>query len=1538
MAQVAAMSAAAPAAPAATIDLTYSLRYLGETGSTTYPCRYAYYELWRQDGSEVKVRSGYADSNGAVSLSGVASGNLKLIFWTNDGTTCRVDNGATIYSWNSGYTSITSSGAYTLTATDANRGAWSAYSVLQDGYYWLKDRTGWSRSAVSISWPVESWPHSHGNEIDLVDAGRYTIWDRGVVLHEYAHCIQYVLPGGWPSGSGPNPHYIWSESSLGFALLEGWAEFLPAAVDDAPNYFGTDLEDYPFADHMTSGNWDGAIVEGAVAAILWDIYDGASTADHTSYDISSYGDQVDNEFDQFWSIFSTARPTGITSIWSNWPSPGPDLWAIFYYSRINMDTQNPTNPTGTATQPSYSDWVEGMEVTVTLQGATDGVSGIWGYHYLWSSSPTDPTDQEFSVDESIVSLFDPAQGVLSVRTLDRAGRAASTWTSFIFYMDSTPPANPTSITSDHAVSEWSKVSDIIMQWSGATDVGSGVNGYSVLFDNAPNTLPDTRSDTVASSYSTHLADGTWYFHIRTVDNVGNWAPTLTARATGDLWSGTMFLGPVTISISAEDANSGVDRIEYREGAGIWTRYSGPLLRSMEASYLIEARTMDLAGNLGATTAVAFSIDMTPPEAPIGYATTVLVGPWSNALSTDLNWWGANDAIGILGYSYVLTTDPSIFPDGSVDVTGAALIGLPLPEGIWYLNLCTVDGAGHVSVTALSMGPFRVDRTPPETAVAVLGPIPQSGWYTGPVECSVMTQDLLSGISATELRMDGGEWVPCQDPFVIYSEGSHLIEYRSIDNAGNVEDIASLTIAIDLTPPGPPQSASSSLAPGAWVNVNASSLSWTGAWDGTSGIAGYRLAIAAEGGAEPDAGPFFEDNSSRVDLQDGIWNIYLWSVDRAGLFSTAPLVIGPFLVDTLSPGVVAMVAEGTEGLVGWYRSEVSISMLAEDAWSGIAAYEVSINGGEWVERSSPLRLSLEGTYEIKARAVDGAGNIGPVEEKWIGLDLTAPSSEAILDRSPVVPGWWDAPFSVTFAMSDALSPTVLHLKMDQEEWRVGIDALLVEEGEHLLSFYATDAAGNMEELQSLTIRVDATAPLVEGSASVPLACIDSIPEPLRLSASISDLGSALQQVSFAIRFGDGAWSDELSGAAEGALYSVMIAPELWMANIGSDMGWKVMAIDAVGHSTEMVASSLIQILDDDILPPAEPEVVLDSNYSISFHSSDQSGWAVDLWYFFSAAVDAVSEVALMPDPEGKATFALTTEVLREHLGDEIGWRYQLRDLDADRPGDAASLAMSPWASMGPIADTTPPSSQAALVGTAANQWYNSTPTLSLTASDGLSGPKAIWVQVDGLGWNEYVGPLRLADGTHRVLFYAEDLSGNLEEPQELIVQIDTAPPQVMGSLSTASAQAGWRNLSTAFTVEAVDQDSGVSLVEFSLDGGSWTNYTVPVLLEDGRHILRYRAMDGAGNTFAPVELRADIDTSSPTSELQVTVSGNRATVNVTAVDPLSGLDVMLLSVDGKTPYPLLGSPGQVTVDLAAGAHIITLMVTDVAGNEVTRSVE
>ncbi len=69
---------------------------------------------------------------------------------------------------------------------------------------------------------------------------------------------------------------------------------------------------------------------------------------------------------------------------------------------------------------------------------------------------------------------------------------------------------------------------LVMQWYGASDgpLGSGVAGYSFLFDQTPDTVPDETfemahgSDPHAVS-SDPLADGLWYFHIRACDAAGN---------------------------------------------------------------------------------------------------------------------------------------------------------------------------------------------------------------------------------------------------------------------------------------------------------------------------------------------------------------------------------------------------------------------------------------------------------------------------------------------------------------------------------------------------------------------------------------------------------------------------------------------------------------------------------------------------------------------------------------------------------------------------------------------------------------------------------------------------------------------------------------------------------------------------------------------------------------------------------------------------------------------------------------------------------
>ncbi len=163
------------------------------------------------------------------------------------------------------------------------------------------------------------------------------------------------------------------------------------------------------------------------------------------------------------------------------------------------------------------------------------------------------------------------------------GYGNTSWTG-----DFTPPTNPTSLSSSsHVTATWSNDNTVAVAWSGASDADSGVDGYSVLWDNTSATVPDATKDveeSVQTLTSDPLADGDWYFHIRAVDGAGNWA------------TGAVHVGPFKIDAtppaSAADAPeftteapvvswSGMDEgsgiasydVQVREGAdGVWTNW------------------------------------------------------------------------------------------------------------------------------------------------------------------------------------------------------------------------------------------------------------------------------------------------------------------------------------------------------------------------------------------------------------------------------------------------------------------------------------------------------------------------------------------------------------------------------------------------------------------------------------------------------------------------------------------------------------------------------------------------------------------------------------------------------------------------------------------------------------------------------------------------------------------------------------------------------------------------------------------------------
>ncbi|MDH4321115.1 MAG: IPT/TIG domain-containing protein [Desulfobulbaceae bacterium] len=90
----------------------------------------------------------------------------------------------------------------------------------------------------------------------------------------------------------------------------------------------------------------------------------------------------------------------------------------------------------------------------------------------------------------------------------------------------TDPANLGSVS--HSVSVSSTNNTIAVVWSAASDADGDLSGYMAQWDHVANTVPATKnlSASATSTISPPLADGSWYFHLRSVDGAGNKSSTV----------------------------------------------------------------------------------------------------------------------------------------------------------------------------------------------------------------------------------------------------------------------------------------------------------------------------------------------------------------------------------------------------------------------------------------------------------------------------------------------------------------------------------------------------------------------------------------------------------------------------------------------------------------------------------------------------------------------------------------------------------------------------------------------------------------------------------------------------------------------------------------------------------------------------------------------------------------------------------------------------------------------------------------------------
>ncbi len=137
-----------------------------------------------------------------------------------------------------------------------------------------------------------------------------------------------------------------------------------------------------------------------------------------------------------------------------------------------------------------------------------------------------------------------------------------------------------------------------------------------------------------------------------------------------------------------------------------------------------------------------------------------------------------------------------FGDGAIG-NGEVVQHTYATDGVYNVTLNVTDDYG---ASAEDRCEITIDTSSPHTTVQINGTEGENGWYTSDVKVKFVVNETLSGVNATFYRIDGGNWTRYEGEFNITEEGIHLLEFYSDDNAGNAEEVQSITIKIDKTAP------------------------------------------------------------------------------------------------------------------------------------------------------------------------------------------------------------------------------------------------------------------------------------------------------------------------------------------------------------------------------------------------------------------------------------------------------------------------------------------------------------------------------------------------------------------------------------------------------------------------------------------------------------------------------------------------------------------------------------------------------------------
>ena len=682
---------------------------------------------------------------------------------------------------------------------------------------------------------------------------------------------------------------------------------------------------------------------------------------------------------------------------------------------------DPAAPTLTLTNDTGSSGTDNITSNAALTLAGDEVGAV----------------VEYSTDDinwsGTLPVAAAGANTVYVRQTDVAGNVGPS-SSITFTLDVTDPAAPTlTLTNDTGSSGTDNITSNAALTLAGDEVGAVVE-YSTDDINWSGTLP------VAAA-------GANTVYVRQTDVAGNVGPSSSITFTLDV---TDPAAP-TLTLTNDTGSSGTDNITSNaaltlagDEVGAVVEYStddinwsGTLPVAAAGANTVYVRQTDVAGNVGPSSSITFTLDVTDPAAPTLTLTNDTGSSGTDNITSNAALTLAGDEVGaVVEYS----TD-DINWSGTLPVAAA---------GANTVYVRQTDVAGNVGPS--SSITFTLDVTDPAAPTLTLTNDTGSSGTDNITSNAALTLAGDEVGAVVEYSTDDINW---SGTLPVAAAGANTVYVRQTDVAGNVGPSSSITFTLDVTDPAAPTLTLTNDTGSSGTDNITSNAALTLAGDEVGAVVEYSTDDINWSGTLPVAAA-------------GANTVYVRQTDVAG--NVGPSSSITFTLDVTDPAAPTLTLTNDTGSSGTdnITSNAALTLAGDEVG---AVVEYSTDDINW---SGTLPVAAAGANTVYVRQTDVAGNVGPSSSITFTLDVTDPAAPTLtLTNDTGSSGTDNITSNAALTLAGDEVGAVVEYSTDDINWSGTLPVAAA--GANTVYVRQTDVAGNVGPSSSITFTLDVTDP-------------------------------------------------------------------------------------------------------------------------------------------------------------------------------------------------------------------------------------------------------------------------------------------------------------------------------------------------------------------------------------------------------------------------------------------------------------------------------